>query len=141
MREVLRTQLRATDRGRELTLQLRVAEWLESTGDTRGATRYFLAAGQADRALGLLQERVAADLLHDPATPAALDLRRVDPALLTGVPERLLAVAADLLLWGDSVRGGQYLDLLERLPRTDPAGLTAGVPARGAAIAALHAVR
>ena len=101
------------DRGRELALQLRAAEWLESTGDTRGATRYFLAAGQADRALGLLQERVAADLFHDPAAPAALDLSRVDPSLLTGVPERLLGLAADLLLWGDSVRGGQYLDLLE----------------------------
>ena len=67
VREVLRAELRAMDRRRELTLQLRVAEWLESAGDTRGATRYFLAAGQADRALGLLQERVAADLLHDPA--------------------------------------------------------------------------
>ena len=59
VREVLRAQLRATDRSRELTLQLRAAEWLESVGETRGATRYFLAAGQADRALGLLQERVA----------------------------------------------------------------------------------
>ena len=114
VREVLRTQLRATDRRREVTLQLRVAEWLESTSDTRGATRYFLAAGQVDRALGLLQERVAADLLHDPAAPAALDLSTVDPTLLTGVPERLLGLTADLLLWGDSVRGGEYLDLLER---------------------------
>ena len=114
VREVLRTQLRATDPRRELTLQLRVAEWLESTSDTRGATRYFLAAGQVDRALGLLQERVAADLLHDPAAPAALDLSTVDPTLLTGVPERLLGLTADLLLWGDSVRGGEYLDLLER---------------------------
>ena len=114
VREVLRAQLRATDRSRELTLQLRAAEWLESAGDTRGASRYFLAAGQADRALALLQERVAADLLNDPAAPAALDLSTVHPPLLTGVPERLLAVAADLLLWGDSVRGGQYLDLLER---------------------------
>ena len=114
VRELLRAQLRATDRGRELTLQLRVAEWLESTGDTRAATRYFLAAGQADRALGLLQERVAADLLHDPAAPAALDLSTVDPSLLTGVPDRLLGLTADLLLWGDRVRGGQYLDLLER---------------------------
>ena len=114
VREVLRAQLRALDRGRELTLQLRVAEWLESTGDTRGATRYFLAAGQADRALGLLQERVAADLLHDPAAPAALDLSTVDPSLLTAVPERLLGLTADLLLWGDAVRGGQYLDVLER---------------------------
>ena len=114
VREVLRAQLRAMDRKRELTLQLRAAEWLESTGDTRGATRYFLAAGQADRALGLLQERVAADLFQDPAAPAALDLSTVDPSLLADVPERLLAVAADLLLWGDAVRGGQYLNLLER---------------------------
>ena len=114
VREVLRAQLRATDRSRELTLQLRAAEWLESVGETRGATRYFLAAGQADRALGLLQERVAADLLTDPAAPAALDLGRIDPSLLAGVPERLLGLAADLLLWGDRVRGGEYLDLLER---------------------------
>ena len=118
VREVLRAQLRATDRSRELTLQLRAAEWLESVGETRGATRYFLAAGQADRALGLLQERVAADLLTDPAAPAALDLGRIDPSLLAGVPERLLGLAADLLLWGDRVRGGEYLDLLER---SDPA--------------------
>ncbi len=114
VREVLRAQLRTTDRRRELTLQLRAAEWLESVGETRGATRYFLAAGQADRALGLLHERVAADLLNDPAAPAALDLSRVDPSLLTGVPEQLLGLAADLLLWGDWVRGGEYLDLLER---------------------------
>ena len=118
VREVLRAQLRNIDRRRELTLRLRVAEWLESAGDTRAATRYFLAAGQADRALGLLQERVAADLWHDPAAPAALDLSRVDPSLLTGVPERVLALAADLLLWGDWVRGGEYLHLLER---TQPA--------------------
>ena len=114
VREVLRAHLHAMDRGRELTLQLRAAEWLESAGDTRGATRHFLAAGQPGRALGLLQERVVADLWHDPAAPAALDLSRVDPTLLTDVPERLLALAADLLLWGDRIRGGQYLDLLER---------------------------
>ena len=120
VREVLRAQLRNIDRSRERALQLLVAEWLESTGDTRGATRYYLAAGQADRALGLLQERVAADLWHDPAAPAVLDLSRVDPSLLTAVPERLLALAADLLLWGDRVRGGQYLDLLERTQPTIP---------------------
>jgi LuxR family transcriptional regulator, maltose regulon positive regulatory protein len=61
VREVLRAQMRATDRARELALQLRVAGWLESTGDTRGATRYFLAAGQADRALALLQDHVVTD--------------------------------------------------------------------------------
>jgi LuxR family maltose regulon positive regulatory protein len=118
VRDVLRAELHAIDPDQEIVLQHRVAEWLESTGDTRGATRHFLAAGQADRALGLLQERVAADLLHDPAAPAALDLSTISPSLLTGVPERLLALAADLLLWGDSVRGGEYLDLLER---TQPA--------------------
>jgi ATP/maltotriose-dependent transcriptional regulator MalT len=115
---VLRAELHAIDRRRELALQFRVAEWLESAGDTRGATRYFLAAGQADRALGLLQERVVTDFLHDPVAPAPLDLSMVDPSLLTGAPDRLLAIAADLLLWGDWVRGGEYLDLLER---TQPA--------------------
>jgi len=116
--EVLRAELRATDRARELALQLRAAEWLESTGDTRRATRHFLAARQADRALALLQDRVITDFLRDPAVPAALDLSTVDPSLLTGAPDRLLALAADLLLWGDWVRGGEYLDLLER---TQPA--------------------
>ena len=29
-------------------------------------------------------------------------------------------MAADLLLWGDRVRGGQYLDLLERAQPTIP---------------------
>jgi LuxR family transcriptional regulator, maltose regulon positive regulatory protein len=112
--EVLRAELRATDQARELALQLRAAEWLESTGDTRRATRHFLAARQADRALALLQDRVITDFLHDPAVPSTLDLSTVDPSLLTGAPDRLLALAADLLLWGDWVRGGEYLDLLER---------------------------
>jgi LuxR family maltose regulon positive regulatory protein len=112
--EMLRAELRATDQARELGLQLRAAEWLESTGDTRRATRHFLAARRADRALALLQDRVITDFLHDPAVPAALDLSTVDPSLLTGAPDRLLALAADLLLWGDWVRGGEYLDLLER---------------------------
>jgi LuxR family transcriptional regulator, maltose regulon positive regulatory protein len=114
VREVLRAQLRAVDRSREVTLQLRAAEWLEFAGDTRAASRYFLAAGQPDRALGLLQEHVVADLWRDPAAPAVLDLSRVDPSLLSAVPERLLGLAADLLLWGNRVRGGEYLDLLER---------------------------
>ena len=118
VRDVLRAELHATDPKRELVLQHRVADWLESTGDTRGATRHFLAAGQADRALGLLQDRVAADLLRDPAAPAALDLSMISPSLLTSVPERLLALAVDLLLWGDWARGCEYLNLLER---TQPA--------------------
>src|ERR1700742_4178972 len=118
VRDVLRAELHATDRKRELVLQHRTAEWLESIGDTRRATRHFLAAGQADRALGLLQDRVAADLLHNPAAPTALDLSMINPSLLTSVPERLLALAVDLLLWGDWTRGGEYLDLLERTQPT-----------------------
>jgi LuxR family maltose regulon positive regulatory protein len=116
--DVLRAVLHATDRKRELVLQHRAADWLESTGDTRGAIRHFFAAKQADRALALLQDRVAADLLHDPAAPAALDLSMISPSLLTSVPERLLALACDLLLWGDWTHGGECLDLLEQ---TQPA--------------------
>ena len=114
VQQVLHAELRAADEERELALQLRAAEWLESTGDTRRATRHYLAARQADRALAILQDRVVTDFLHDPAVPAALDLSAVDPSVLADAPDRLLALAAELLLWGDWVRGGQYLDLLER---------------------------
>ena len=38
----------------------------------------------------------------------------VDPLLLLDAPDRLLGLAADLLLSGDTARGGEYLDLLER---------------------------
>jgi LuxR family maltose regulon positive regulatory protein len=114
VRQVLRAELRARDRTRELALQLRAAEWLESTGDTRRATGHFLAARQADRALALLHDHVATDFLRDPAPPAALDLSLVDPALLVSAPDRLLGLAAHLLLWGDVARGGQYLDQVER---------------------------
>jgi LuxR family transcriptional regulator, maltose regulon positive regulatory protein len=111
---VLRAELHATDPAREVALQLRAAEWLEAKADTRQAARHFLAARQAERALALLQDRVITDFLHDPVVPAALDLSTVDPSLLAGAPDRLLALAADLLLWGHWARGGEYLDLLER---------------------------
>jgi LuxR family maltose regulon positive regulatory protein len=122
VREVLRAELRASDPVRETELQLRAAEWLESAGDTRRATRHFLAARQPDRAFGLLQERVANDLLHDPAVPAALDLTMVEPSLLAAAPDRLVGLATDLLLWGQWVRGGQFLDLLERSEPEIPSG-------------------
>jgi LuxR family maltose regulon positive regulatory protein len=114
VRQLLRAELRARDRTREQKLQLRAAEWFESAGDTRQAIRYLLAAHQADRALALLQDRVAADFLHDPALPGPLDLSMIDPSSLTDAPGQLLALAAHLLTWGDPARGGQYLDLLER---------------------------
>jgi tetratricopeptide (TPR) repeat protein len=55
---------------------------------------------------------------HPTGGGTTLDLSKVDPALLTGAPDRLLALAAELLLWGNWVRGGEYLDLIER---TQPA--------------------
>jgi LuxR family transcriptional regulator, maltose regulon positive regulatory protein len=114
VRRVLRAELRARDRAREHKLQLRAAEWFESAGDTRRATRHFLAAQQPDRALALLQDRVVADFLNDPAQPAPLDLSAVDPALLADAPDRLLALALELLMAGEVARGGEYLDLFER---------------------------
>ncbi len=114
VRQVLRAELRARDRGREQVLQLRAGEWFESAGDSRRASRHFLAARQADRALALMQDRVVTEFLRDPALPTPLDLSAVDPALLAEAPDRLLALAADLVLSGDMSRGGEYLGLLER---------------------------
>ena len=121
VRQVLRAELHATDRTRELALQVRAAEWFASAGDTQRAARHFLAAQKADRALALLHDRVMADFLHDPALPAPLDLSMVDPVLLARAPDRLLALAADLLLQGDWARGGQCLDLLDRIQPPIPA--------------------
>jgi LuxR family maltose regulon positive regulatory protein len=135
VRQVLRAELRARDRTGELALQLRAAEWMEATGDTRRATRHFLAAQQVDRALALLHDHVATDYLHDPA-PAVLDLSLVDPALLVSTPDRLLGLAAHLLLWGDVVLGGQYLDQLER---AQPAA--APDPRLAARLAAMQSLR
>ena len=114
VRQMLHAELRARDQAREHMLQLRAAEWRESAGDTRRAARHFLAAQQAGRALALLQDRVVTDFLHDPGLPAPPDLGTVDPNLLADAPDQLLGLAADLLLSGDTARGGQYLDLLER---------------------------
>jgi len=113
VRQLLRAELRARDRAREQKLQLLAAEWFETAGDTRQAIRCFLAAQQADRALVLLQDRVAVDFLLDPALPGPLDLAMVDPSSLTDAPDQLLALAAHLLTCGDPARGGQCLDLLE----------------------------
>ena len=135
VRQVLRAELRTRDRARERKLQLRAAEWFESAGETRRAARHFLAAQQADRAFALLQDQVVPDFLHGPAVPPALDLSTVDASLAVDAPDKLLALAADLLLWGDTARGGEYLDLLERA-----APITAGakLAARFAAIRSFH---
>jgi LuxR family maltose regulon positive regulatory protein len=135
VRQVLRAELRTRDRAREQKLQLRAAEWFESTGETRRAARHFLAAQQPDQALGLLQDQVVPDYLHGPFVPPALDLSTVETALVIDAPDKLLALAADLLLWGDTDRGGEYLDLLERAGSI-PAG--SRLAARFAAMRSFH---
>ncbi|HJY99167.1 MAG TPA: hypothetical protein VJ305_00505, partial [Streptosporangiaceae bacterium] len=115
VRQLLRAELHVRDRAREQELQLRAAEWFQATGDTRRAARHYLAARQADRALALLEDRVVSAFLADPAMPAPLDVNMIDAAVLTDAPDRLITVAADLLLSGDTGRAGQYLDLLERV--------------------------
>lgn len=135
VRQVLRAELRARGRAREQALQLRAAEWFEATGDTRRAAQHYLAAQQADRALALLQDRIVPDFLHDPGMSAPLDLAMADTALPAFTPDRLLALATDLLLWGDAARGGQYLDLLEHAGKI-PAEST--LTARFAMMRAFH---
>ena len=112
VRQVLRAELRARDRDREHLLHQRAAEWYEAAGDTPRATRHFLAANQADRALDLMQDRVVTDFLQHPALPGALDLAVLAPAALAQSPDQLLTVGADLLIRGDTTRAGDYLDLL-----------------------------
>src|SRR4029077_5896906 len=101
VRQLLRVELRARDRARERALQLRAAEWFEATGDTRRAAYHYLAAQQPDRALALLQDRVAPDFLHIPPLPDPLVLSMADSSLLVQTPQRLMGLAADLLLSGD----------------------------------------
>jgi LuxR family transcriptional regulator, maltose regulon positive regulatory protein len=122
VRQVLRAELRARDPARERALQLRAGAWCETVGDTRRATRHFLAARQPDRALALLQDRVVPDFLRDPIAPSPLDMSMVDPALLADAPERMLGLAADLLLSGDVVRGGACLDTIECAQPAIPPG-------------------
>ena len=136
VRRVLRAELRARDRAREQALQLRAAEWLEGAGDTRRAARHFLAAQQADRALALLQDKVMPDFLGSPVVPAALDLNTIDPAPLADAPGQLLALAADLLASGDTARGGEYLDLLDRAQTPIPP--ESKLAARFAAMRSFH---
>jgi LuxR family transcriptional regulator, maltose regulon positive regulatory protein len=112
VRNVLRAELRARDRAREQELQVRAAQWFEATGDIRRAARHYLATQQTDRALTLLQDRAVPDFLIGPAVPTPLVLGTIDPSLLVETPERLLGLAAELLLSGDAARGGEYLDLL-----------------------------
>jgi LuxR family maltose regulon positive regulatory protein len=114
VRDLLRAESRARDRAREQALQLRAAEWFETIGDTRRAAHHYLAAHQVDRALAILQDRVVPDFLRTPPAPAPLALSAVDAPRLVETPERLLGLAAELLLSGDAARGGECLDLLER---------------------------
>jgi len=120
VRQVLRAELRARDRGREQALQLRAAEWFEATGDARRAACHYLAAQQADRALALLQDQVMPDFLRVPTVPEPVVLSMIDPSMLAETPERLLGLATYLLLSGETARGGDYLDLLEQAGKIPP---------------------
>jgi LuxR family maltose regulon positive regulatory protein len=113
-RQLLRAELRVRDRAREQSLQRRAAEWFESAGNARRAARHFLAAQQAGRALSLLDGHVVTDFLRDPALPPP-ELGVIDSKRLTDEPDRLLALATDLLLSGDAARGGACLDTLDGL--------------------------
>src|ERR1700750_1919550 len=130
VRQVLRAELHARDRAREQALQQRAAEWFEAAGDIRRAAHHYLATQQADRALALLQDRVVFDFLHDPALPPPLVLSVTDPSPLVETPERLLGLAADMLLSGDTGYRGEYLDLLEHAGTVPPeSGLAARLAA------------
>jgi LuxR family maltose regulon positive regulatory protein len=111
---ILRAELCARDRAREHALQLRAAQWSEASGDIRRAAHHYLAAQQPDHALALLQDQVVPDFMRAPATHSPMTLTMVDPSLLVETPERLLGLAAELLLSGDTARGGEYLDRLEQ---------------------------
>ena len=134
--QILRTRSRARDPARERAVQLRAGEWFESAGDVRRAARHFLEAKQADRALALLQDRVFTSFQRHRALPPPPDLSMIDPLLLLDAPDRLLGLATDLLLSGDPVRGGEYLDLLERVQPPIPPD--SGLAARRAGARALR---
>ena len=46
----------------------------------------------------------------------------IDPSQLADAPDRVLALAGDLLLSGDVTHGGEYLDLIERTQPPIPPG-------------------
>ena len=79
------------------------------------------------------RELMPTERIRSATSPRELP-ERIDPSLLAAVPERLLAVAADLVISGDTARSGQYLDLLQ------PAGPSirpgTGLAARFAALQA-----
>ena len=120
VRQMLCAELRARDAARERELHLRAAEWFEATGETRHAARHYLGASQVGRGLALVRDQVVTDFLRNPSEPAPLDLGALEPALLVDAPEQLLVLAADLLLRGDTARGGQCLDLLKHAEPSIP---------------------
>ncbi|HEY6277120.1 MAG TPA: LuxR C-terminal-related transcriptional regulator [Streptosporangiaceae bacterium] len=136
VRQLLRAELRARHRDREQMLHQRAAEWFVATGNTLLAARHFFGARQVDRALALMRDRVVTDYLQDPRMPGALDLRMIPPSLLADSPDQLLTVAADLLIRGDTARGGEYLDVLEQTRPSRP--LEPRLAARYAAMRCFH---
>jgi LuxR family maltose regulon positive regulatory protein len=120
VRQMLCAELHARDEAREQELHRRAAEWFEAMGETRDAACHYLGALQVGRGLALVRDQVVTDFMHDPSEPAPLDLGTLEPALLVDAPDQLLGLAADLLLRGDTARGGQYLDLLKHAEPSIP---------------------
>lgn len=121
VQQVLRAEQRTRDPSREHDLLIRAAEWLVSRGEARNAARLFVAAGEVDRALALLQAEVMADFLREPSLSPPLDPTTIDVSIFADASERAVPLATDLLVAGDVSHGADYLDMIDRAaPHVDP---------------------
>lgn len=114
VQQLLRTELRVRDQHRMQALHVRAADWFESTGDGRRAAQHRIEANQVERALTLLEERLTAGFMRDPALQPAIDLKTIDLKPLASAPDGLLALATDVLMCGDADNGGKLLDLVDQ---------------------------
>src|SRR6185437_12316544 len=106
IKEVLQTELRARDPGRERRMH-------------GAAARHLLAAGEQAAAFSLLSEGVVRDVLTNPTIGSSFDLDEIRPEAFAGAPEFLLPLAAELLWRGAFERGSRAVEL-SRKCRIDP---------------------
>jgi LuxR family transcriptional regulator, maltose regulon positive regulatory protein len=111
IKEVLQTELRARDPGREKRLHRAAAQYMIEAGQIGAAARHLLAAGDRAAAFSLLSEGVVRDVLTNPALSSALDVDEIRPELFAEAPEFLLPLAAELLWRGAFERGSQAVAL------------------------------
>jgi LuxR family maltose regulon positive regulatory protein len=136
IKEVLQTELRARDPGREKRLHEAAAQYMIAAGQIGAAARHLLAAGDRAAAFSLLSEGVVRDVLTNPALSSALDGDEIRPELFAGAPEFLLPLAAELLWRGAFERGSQAV-ALARQCHIDP-GRQPGLAVRLALVNMLH---